>query len=112
MAQSLTPRNVATPGREIVAGLADFVLQDSIVIYLENITKFDPGLDVGWIQFKVAPLTRSADVLGPRGAGQGWGFIHGVRRLVFDVFKWRLKLGQKVFVQFELDAGLETLKLV
>ena len=41
MAQSLTPRNVATLGREIVAGLADFVLQDSIVIYLDNITKFD-----------------------------------------------------------------------
>ena len=35
MAQSLTPRNVAKFGREIVAGLGDFTLQDTIVIYLE-----------------------------------------------------------------------------
>ena len=71
MAQSLTPRNVAKFGREIDAGLGDFTLQDTIVIYLENITKFEPCLDVDWIQFNVAPLTRPADVLGPCGAGQG-----------------------------------------
>ena len=53
-------------------------------------------------QFNVAPLARPADVLGPRGAGQGGGFIDGVRRLVFDLFKWRLKIKQKVFCQFKL----------